>query len=361
MKGYLLLQDGTLFEGKAFGSETTNIGEVVFNTSMTGYQEIFTDYSYHGQVLVMTYPMIGNYGLNYDDVESQKPIIKGLVVREYCKNPSNWKNEISLDEYMKVNGILGIEGIDTRMLVKHLRNNGTMKGIITTSLDNREELLVKMKETDLTTYNYTEEVSTKSPYIIPGKGPKIALMDFGVKLNIIRILQSYDCQITVLPYNTKAEDILKMKVDGLFLSNGPGNPENLMVAVENIKKLMNKLPIFGICMGHQLIGLASGAKTYKLKFGHRGANHPVKDLINNRVYITSQNHGYAIDESTLNTNLFTVTHMNLNDGTVEGIKHKYLPVFSVQYHPEACPGPMDSKYLFDQFINNVQQYKQQAV
>lgn len=358
MKGYLVLEDGTVFEGKAFGCLTGEVGEVVFNTSMTGYQEIFTDYSYNGQILVMTYPMIGNYGINYDDNESQKPMIKGLVVREYCKNPNNWKNELPLDEYLEMNGIIGIEGIDTRMLVKHLRNNGTMKGIITTSIDNIEGLLKTIDEEDIISKNYTAEVSTKGAYVIPGHGPKIALLDFGVKLNIIRILQSYGCQITVLPYDTKAEEILKLKVDGLFLSNGPGNPENLMGAVETIKKLMKEMPIFGICMGHQLLGLASGAKTYKLKFGHRGANHPVKDLNTNRVYITSQNHGYAVDESTINTNLFSVTHINLNDGTVEGIKHKYLPVFSVQYHPEACPGPMDSKYLFDQFLNYVMKDKQ---
>ncbi|ABR49507.1 carbamoyl-phosphate synthase, small subunit [Alkaliphilus metalliredigens QYMF] len=351
MKAYLLLEDGTIFEGSAFGSHEEKIGEVVFNTSMTGYQEIFTDYSYAGQTLVMTYPMIGNYGINKEDVESAKPMIRGLVVREFCKGPSNWKSEMTIEDYLIKNNIMGIEGIDTRMLVKHLRDHGTMKGIITKSLDDKMELIAKLKGEAALAKSFTAQVSTPKPYVIPGKGPKIALMDFGVKLNIIRILQSYGCEITILPYDTSADTILKMNVDGIFLSNGPGDPQSLQVAVKNIKKLMQCKPIFGICMGHQLLALASGAQTYKLKYGHRGANHPVKDLMTNKVYMTSQNHGYSVDEETIDEQQFTVTHKNLNDGTVEGLRHKYLPVFSVQYHPEAAPGPQESRYLFDQFLN----------
>ncbi|AKL94174.1 carbamoyl-phosphate synthase small chain CarA [Clostridium aceticum] len=358
MKGYLILEDGMVFEGKVFGSLQEDTGEVVFNTAMAGYQEIFTDNSYNGQILVMTYPMIGNYGINSEDIESNQPTIKGLVVRELCKTPSNWKSENCLDDYLKYHNIMGIEGVDTRKLVKHLREKGTMKGIITISLDHKQEQMEKMQEMDITTKNYTGDVSTEKPYILAGNGPKIALLDFGVKLNILRILKSYDCHITVLPYQTKAEEIMKLGVDGVFLSNGPGNPQTLMPAVENIKKLLHHKPMFGICMGHQLLSLAFGADTYKLKYGHRGGNHPVKDLITNKVYITSQNHGYVVDEKTVNQKELVITHRNLNDGTIEGIQHKYLPVFSVQYHPEASPGPMESKYLFQQFVYNVQHSKE---
>ncbi|SNR96539.1 carbamoyl-phosphate synthase small subunit [Anaerovirgula multivorans] len=360
MKGYLILEDGMVLEGETFGDLQQEVGEVVFNTSMAGYQEIFTDNSYNGQILVMTYPMIGNYGINSEDIESAKPSIKGLIVRELCKTPSNWKSEMGLDEYFKKHHIMGLEGVDTRKLVKHLREQGTMKGMITTSMTSKEEALEKMNQEDIQNKNYTEEVSTSKPYVIEGQGPHIALLDFGVKQNILRTLKGYDCHITVLPYNTKAEEIMKLGVEGIFLSNGPGNPETLMVAVENIKKLMHHKPMFGICMGHQLLSLAFGAETYKLKYGHRGGNHPVKDLLTNKVYITSQNHGYVVDENTVNPKEIIVTHRNLNDGTIEGIRHKYLPIFSVQYHPEASPGPMESKYLFQQFVYNVQR-KQQAV
>ncbi|SET65721.1 carbamoyl-phosphate synthase small subunit [Natronincola peptidivorans] len=358
MKGYLVLEDGMVLEGETFGETQQQSGEVVFNTSMAGYQEIFTDNSYNGQILVMTYPMIGNYGINSRDIESLKPSINGLIIRELCKTPSNWKSEMNLDAYLKMHHIMGLEGIDTRKLVKHLREEGTMKGVITTSINNKKQIIEKMKEEDIQTKNFTEAVSTTKPYVLPGNGPKIALMDFGVKLNIIKSLKSYDCDITVVPYTTKAEEILKLGVDGVFLSNGPGNPQTLMPAVENIKKLTQHKPIFGICMGHQLLSLAFGADTYKLKYGHRGGNHPVKDLLTNRVYITSQNHGYVVDEKTINEKEIMITHKNLNDGTIEGIKHKYLPVFSVQYHPEASPGPMESKYLFQQFVYSMRKQKQ---
>lgn len=353
MNAYLILEDGSKFQGKAFGSIKEESGEVVFNTSMTGYQEIFTDYSYTGQILVMTYPMIGNYGINKLDVESAKPAISGLIVREYCRKPSNWKNEMDLETYLKQNDIMGIEGIDTRKLVKYLRDKGTMNSLITTDISNYDSIVERLRSEDISKKNYTKDVSTKEVYRLEGNGPRIAVMDFGLKLNILRILKSYDCDITVFPYNTKAEEILKGGFDGVFLSNGPGNPENLLESVENIKKLLNYKPMFGICMGHQLLSMANGAKTYKLKFGHRGGNHPVKDLQTNKVYITSQNHGYAVDEQSIDHKQIIVTHRNLNDGTIEGIKHKFLPIFSVQFHPEASPGPMQSKYLFEQFLSYI--------
>lgn len=358
MKGYLILEDGLTFEGETFGDCQEGIGEVVFNTSMAGYQEIFTDNSYKGQILVMTYPMIGNYGINSEDMESEKLSIKGLVIRELCKIPSNWKSEMNIDTYFKKHHIMGLEGIDTRRLVKHLREVGTMKGVITTETGNTEIFIEKMKEEDIQNKNYTAEVSTPHPYVIEGKGPHIALLDFGVKQNIIKTLKGYDCHITVLPYDTEVEDIKKLGAEGILLSNGPGNPKTLMKVVENIKKLIYYKPIFGICMGHQLLSLAFGADTYKLKYGHRGGNHPVKDLLTNRVYITSQNHGYVVDENTINSKEVIITHRNLNDGSIEGIRHKHLPIFSVQYHPEAAPGPMESKYLFQQFLSNIQRQKQ---
>jgi len=360
VNAYLILEDGSKFQGKAFGSIKEESGEVVFNTSMTGYQEIFTDYSYTGQILVMTYPMIGNYGINKLDVESAKPAISGLIVREYCRKPSNWKNEMDLETYLKQNDIMGIEGIDTRKLVKYLRDKGTMNSLITTDISNYDSIVERLRSEDISKKNYTKDVSTKEVYRLEGNGPRIAVMDFGLKLNILRILKSYDCDITVFPYNTKAEEILKGGFDGVFLSNGPGNPENLLESVENIKKLLNYKPMFGICMGHQLLSMANGAKTYKLKFGHRGGNHPVKDLQTNKVYITSQNHGYAVDEQSIDHKQIIVTHRNLNDGTIEGIKHKFLPIFSVQFHPEASPGPMQSKYLFEQFLSYIN-YKEKAV
>lgn len=347
MKARLILGNGSVLEGKAFGYIGESVGEVVFNTGMTGYQEILTDPSYHGQIVTMTYPLIGNYGINLDDIESEKVQVKALIVRELCKNPSNWRCEMDLDGYLKQNKVMGIEGIDTRALTKILRNNGTMKGIITTAELTDEEAKEKLKE--FSNENAVESVTSKAVYEIKGEGKHIAVIDFGVKSNILRSFQKRNCHLTVFPATAIPEEILSVNPDGIFLSNGPGDPKYLTDIIENIKELIGKKPIFGICLGHQLLSLSLGGTTSKLKFGHRGSNHPVKDFITNKVYITSQNHGYVVGISDLPKEM-VVTHVNLNDSTVEGMQHKTLPIFSVQFHPEACPGPEDTEYLFDRFL-----------
>lgn len=346
MKAKLILEDGTIFEGKAFGYLNESVGEVVFNTSMTGYGEVLTDPSYYGQIVTMTYPLIGNYGINLEDVESRGVHVKGFIVREKSDNPNNFRCEMDIDTYLKQNKVIGLEGIDTRALTKILRNNGTMKGIITLENDSTlEDVVSKIGK-----FSNTEAVMTvtrKEKEYIKGNGPKVAVMDFGVKENILRSFKARGCDLVVLPATTTAEEILNENPDLIFLSNGPGDPEDLDDVIENIKQLIGKKPIAGICLGHQLLALTLGGKTARLKFGHRGGNHPVKDLEDRKVYITSQNHGYYVSQMPEN---MKITHINLNDNTVEGMRHSELPIYSVQYHPEACPGPKDNDYIFDKFL-----------
>ena len=366
MKAILALADGRVFEGKAFGAIGEITGEVVFNTSMSGYQEILTDPSYCGEIVTMTYPQIGNYGINSEDVESQKPFLSAFVVKEACTFPSNFRSEMSLDAYLKKNGIVGIEGIDTRALVKHIRTKGAQTGIVSSVDTDRQSLIEKaQKAPSIIGRDLVKEVTCEEPYSHSegvwtlGEGYadhsgeqlpyKVVAYDFGIKRNILRNLVSSGCDVTVVPATTSAEDVLKMNPDGVFLSNGPGDPEPIEYAQENIRQLLGKVPIFGICLGHQLLSIALGGRTYKLKFGHRGGNQPVLDHQRQQVEITSQNHGFAVDTDSLDGQV-EVTHINLNDKTVEGIRHLSLPAFSVQYHPEASPGPHDAQYLFARFI-----------
>lgn len=345
MKAKLILEKGTTFQGNAFGYLKDSIGEVVFNTGMTGYQEALTDPSYYGQIVTMTYPLIGNCGINLEDMESKSPKVKGIIVREKCSLSSNFRSELEIEDYLKQNKIIGLEGIDTRALTKILRNNGTMKGIITLEDVSYEE--VKNKIEAFSNREAIQRVTTKEKYVIEGSGKHVAIMDFGIKQSIIRSFLNRKCKVTVFPAYTNAEEVLNANPDLVFLSSGPGNPEDLTDIIENIKKMIGKKPIVGICLGHQLLALSLGGKTAKLKFGHRGCNHPVKDLETNKVYITSQNHGYYVNMMPEN---MKVTHINVNDGTIEGMKHNSLPIFSVQFHPEACPGPRDSDYIFDKFM-----------
>ena len=345
MNAKLILENGMVFEGNAFGYLSDGVGEVVFTTGMTGYQEVLTDPSYYGQIVTMTYPLIGNYGVNLEDVESNSPKVRGFIVREKCSFPSNFRCEMDLDNYLKQNKIVGLEGIDTRALTKVLRNNGTMKGIIV--VDEIGEKDVNDRITAYTNKEAVKNVTTDKVYTIEGNGKHVAVMDFGIKTNILRCFKKRGCKLTVFPANAKAEDILAINPDLVFLSNGPGDPQDVPEAIENIKKLIGKKPIVGICLGHQLLTLALGGTTTKLKVGHRGCNHPVKDLETNKVAITSQNHGYVVE--TLPEEV-VATHININDGTIEGMKHKTLPIFSVQFHPEASAGPHDSEYIFDKFM-----------
>lgn len=350
MRAKLALEDGTIFEGIAFGAKGERAGEVVFNTGMTGYQEILTDPSYCGQIVTMTYPLIGNYGINDDDFESRRPFVRGFVVREFCQEPSNWRARQTIAEYLEENGIVGIAGIDTRALTRRIRIHGAMRGIITTEDLSPQELMEKVQAVpDISSQDLVAEVTIKESYRLEGGRFRVVLMDFGAKLNIARELHRRGCDVTVVPAYTPAEEILALEPDGIMLSNGPGDPQQVPYAVETVRRLIGKKPIFGICLGHQIIGIALGAATYKLKFGHRGSNHPVKDYLTGKVYITSQNHGFVVDDRTLPDDVI-VTHRNLNDGSVEGLMHRELPLFSVQYHPEAAPGPWDSAYLFDRFI-----------
>lgn len=346
MKAKLILENGIVFEGKAFGYLKECVGEVVFNTGMTGYQEVLTDPSYYGQIVTMTYPLIGNYGINLEDVESNKPKVRGFIVREKCQYPNNFRCELELETYLHQNKILGLDGIDTRALTKILRNNGTMKGIITIDKNAKlEDVKHKLDIFDNTQAVLT--VSRKKVEYIKGNGPKVAIMDYGVKQNIVDNFAQRGCDITIFPALTPAEEVLASEPDLIFLSNGPGDPDDLEEIVNNVKKMIGKKPVVGICLGHQILGKVFGGKTSKLKFGHRGGNHPVKDLEEDRVFITAQNHGYYVSEV---PECMRVTQINLNDNTVEGMRHKELPVYSVQYHPEACPGPKDSTYVFDKFL-----------
>lgn len=356
MKRYLVLEDGSYYEGTGIGSDTFVPGELVFNTSMTGYQEILTDNSYCGQIVMMTYPLIGNYGINADDNESVKPAIFGFVMRDYCDEPSNFRSVMTLDEYLKSEGIPGLYGIDTRALTRKIRTMGTPKACFTDNKEEIEELVKKLQEIDFL-HDQVERVSTKNIYPVPGRGKKVVMMDFGVKLSIQRELVKRGCDLVVVPYNTSAEDILKHHPDGVMLSNGPGDPSDLTGVIETVKKLIPETVVFGICLGCQLISLACGAKTYKLKFGHRGGNHPVVNLASGKVEITSQNHGFAVDIESLKDTRLVMSHQALNDKSCEGVKHLDYPCFAVQYHPEANAGPQDSTYLFDEFVEMMEKEK----
>ena len=349
MKRILVLEDGSWYEGEAFGANTYKTGELVFNTSMTGYQEILTDPSYYGQIVMLTYPLIGNYGINRDDYESMKPSCFGLVIKDLCTVPSNFRSCADLDSYLLENGIPGISNVDTRAITKAIREKGTMKACFCDSREEIEPLLKKLQSTDFL-HDQVSCVSTKSTYPVPGRGKLVVVMDFGVKLSILRELSKRDCDVIVVPYNTSAKQILSYHPDGVLLSNGPGDPSDLPDVIEQIKILIDHTVVFGICLGCQLISLACGAKTYRLRFGHRGANHPVKDLLTGKVEITSQNHGFAVMKESLENTGLVMSHQALNDGSCEGVRHTAKPCFAVQYHPEADAGPEDSRYLFDRFM-----------
>ena len=350
MKAFLILSDGNVFEGTSIGAEREVISEIVFNTSMTGYLEVLTDPSYAGQAVVMTYPLIGNYGICHADEESGRPWPDGFIVRELSRVPSNFRSEDSIQNFLKENNIPGIAGIDTRALTKILREKGTMNGMITTNENyNLDEILPKLKE--YTTGKVVEKVTCEEKYVLPGDGFKVALMDFGAKRNIARSLNKRGCEVTVYPALTTAEEILAANPDGIMLSNGPGDPKECVSIIKEIKKLYDSdVPIFAICLGHQLMALATGADTHKMKYGHRGANHPVKDLQTGKVYISSQNHGYVVDMDTLDDKIARPAFINVNDKTIEGLEYIGKPVKTVQFHPEANAGPKDSEVLFEEFI-----------
>ena len=385
MKAILALADGTVFTGIGFGAEGEAVGEVVFNTSMTGYQEILTDPSYEGQLVAMTYPQIGNVGVNLEDVESRRPFVRGFIVKDYTAQPSNWRASQSLHEYMQAHGIVGIYGIDTRALVRRLRDHGAQDGIISTGTASAEELAAKAKASPgLVGQDLVKNVTCQEPYDwnegmwqpVGGykrrdgssaakrsrKGsfsaPKyfVVAYDYGIKYNILRNLAESGCQVRVVPASMPASEVLALRPDGIFLSNGPGDPDAVPYAKENVRQLIGKKPIFGICLGHQILGLALGGKTYKLKFGHHGGNQPVMDLTTRKVEITAQNHGFAVDADSLQ-GASQLTHVNLNDNTVEGLAHRELPIFSVQYHPESSPGPHDANYLFKRFTDLMAQHR----
>ena len=345
MKGKIVLENGMEFYGNIIGDYSETTGEIVFNTGMTGYQEIMTDPSYYGQVVVFTYPLIGNYGINLDDSESSSPKVKGIIVREYCDKPNNFRNEMSLKNYLDINKLVGIADVDTRALTKVIREKGCMKGVIVTFDRSSESVMNMINEYDNTFA--VKMVSPKEERIFSDGGKKVAVIDYGIKENILKELSKRDCAVKVFPFDSKAEDILKWTPDLVFLSNGPGDPKDLNESVETIKNLIGKVPISGICLGHQLLSLSCGGKTNKMKYGHRGCNHPVKDLKTGKVYITSQNHGYYVSEI---PEEFLETHISVNDGTNEGMEHKILPIKSVQFHPEANPGPHDVKFIFDEFL-----------
>ena len=358
MKALLALEDGTVFPGHAFAGEGEVFGEVVFNTSMTGYQEVLTDPSYRAQIVTMTYPLIGNYGINSEDTESKRIQVEAFVVKEYEAIPSNWRSEKTLGDYLSREGKIGIEGVDTRALTRHIRTAGAMKGVISTTDLDPVSLANKAKASQgLVGLDLVREVSCAEPYTWPNETPthfQVIAFDFGIKFNIIRSLVQRGCSVTVVPAHTTAEEIKAINPDGILLSNGPGDPEPVAYAVRTIQQLIGSYPVFGICLGQQLLGLAFGGKTFKLKFGHRGANHPVKHLTTGRVEITTQNHGFCVDMDSLRDPEIEITHINLNDQTLEGMRHRSLPIFSVQYHPEASPGPHDSDYLFDHFVTMMQ-------
>ena len=350
MKAFLILEDGHVFTGTSIGSEREVVSEIVFNTSMTGYLEVLTDPSYAGQAVVMTYPLIGNYGICYEDMESGRPWPDGYIVRELSRVPSNFRSTDTIQNFLKKYDIPGIAGIDTRALTKILRESGTMNGMITTKeYENLDEVMPRLKA--YRTGKVVEKVTCSEKSVMKNDGYRVALLDLGAKRNIARSLHERGCEVTIYPAGTKAEEIIASNPDGIMLSNGPGDPKDCGPIIDEVRKLYESdVPIFAICLGHQLMALATGADTYKLKYGHRGGNHPVKDLETGRVYISSQNHGYAVDTNSLNPAVATAAFENVNDKTNEGLKYTGTNIFTVQFHPEACPGPQDSGYLFDRFI-----------
>lgn len=368
----LFLEDGKFFTGQSLSAVGETVGEAVFNTAMTGYQEVLTDPSYAGQIVVMTYPLIGNYGVNKEDIESSKVHVKGFVVKEFCRAHSNYRATQSLIDYLNENKILAIEGVDTRALTRHLRLSGAMKAIISTEDFDHKSLAAKLKNfPSMEGADWVKEVTIKEKYVWPfdasvqgglaqgDKKPrfKVAAIDCGIKFNILRILTKLGCEVHVFPANATLNDILSVKPDGLFLSNGPGDPAAVSYVVDTVRQAFGKIPVFGICLGHQMVGLALGGKTFKLKFGHHGANHPVKDLLDNRIGITSQNHGFCVDIDSLNKDDVEMIDINLNDQTLEGLRHKKMPILSFQYHPEAAPGPHDAQYLFNYFLEMMEKSK----
>jgi carbamoyl-phosphate synthase small subunit len=361
----LALADGRVFRGESCGATGEAMGEVVFNTSMTGYQEILTDPSYRGQIVCMTYPLIGNYGVNAEDVESRRPWVNGFIVKEACRFPSSWRGRVRLDDYLREHAIVGIQGLDTRALTRHLRDRGAQQGIISTEDLDPERLAERARALpSLVGRDLVSEVTVERPYgwnespwtlgrgylPPPASRFKVIAFDSGIKQNILRQLTAVGCSVEVVPARTPAAAVLERTPDGVFLANGPGDPEGVPYLIESVRGLIGRVPIFGICLGNQILGLAVGGATYKLKFGHHGANHPVRDLLSGRVEITSQNHGFAVDPRSVARFGLEETHVNLNDGTSEGMRHRELPIFSVQYHPEASPGPHDAHYLFHRFI-----------
>ena len=357
MKAFLILEDGHVFTGRSIGSTREAVSEIVFNTSMTGYLEVLTDPSYAGQAVVMTYPLIGNYGICYEDMESERPWVDGFIVRELSRMPSNFRSEDTIQNFLEKNDIPGICGIDTRALTKILRESGTMNGMITTDENyNMDEVMKKLKA--YSTGDEVSKVSCREKKVLPGDGYKVALLDLGAKKNIARSLNERGCEVTIYPSSTTAEEIIASRPDGIMLSNGPGDPKACVQVIKEIRKLYEtEIPIFAICLGHQLMALATGADTFKLKYGHRGGNNPVKDMETGRVYISSQNHGYAVDPESLDPQVAVPAFTNVNDGTNEGLKYVGKNIFTVQYHPEACPGPQDSSYLFDRFLKMMEEKK----
>ncbi|MDR3128539.1 MAG: carbamoyl phosphate synthase small subunit [Bifidobacteriaceae bacterium] len=352
----LILEDGTIFLGLSFGAEKDVVGEIVFTTAMTGYQESITDQSFNGQILTFTYPLIGNYGINTDDYETLIPTAKAVVVREFCRRPNNWRSSMSIHKFLSDKNIPGISNIDTRKLTKIIRQQGTMKASIVDNSVNNQEIIKQLQNLKLPA-NQVKKVSTTRAYPVPNTGYNIAVIDFGLKHSILKELSLRNCQIVVLPYNTPAKDILQLQPDGIMLTNGPGDPKSLPETIKTIQQIQTKIPLFGICLGHQLFCLANGANTYQMKFGHRGLNHAVQNHQTRKIGFTSQNHGFAVDPKSINPKKLTITHTDINDKTIEGVSSVKYPAFSVQFHPDSSPGPHDTSYLFDQFIDMITKYQ----